>query len=80
MLYSNNPSKIFSTVSWVIIHKYILTLCLYLLRADLALLISIFSSVSNLKDTTYACGTHILTRGANNFGTSCNCIFGTTVD
>lgn len=51
-------------------YKTILTLCLYLFKASLDLLIKMFSSVSSLKDTTNACGTHKLTNGANNLGTN----------
>lgn len=54
----------------------ILTLCLYLFSAFLAFDIKRFSSVSSLNDTTKACGTHKLTRGANIFGTNCKDIVG----
>lgn len=53
-----------------------LTLCLYLLRLSRAFTINRLSSVSSLKDTTKACGTHKLARGASIFGTSCNEIVG----
>lgn len=56
--------------------KNMLTLCLYLLSESLAFVISKFSSVSNLKDTTKACGTHKLERGANILGTNCSDMVG----
>lgn len=47
-----------------------------MLSESLAFEMSILSSVSSLNDTTNARGTHKLTKGASNFGTSCKDIVG----
>lgn len=52
----------------------ILTLCLYVSNAFLAFWTNKFSSVSSLKEITYACGTHDVVTGTSIFGTSCNVI------
>lgn len=48
----------------------VLTLCLYLVNALLALTTKSVSSVSNLNDTMKAFGTHIDVRGSNILGTN----------
>lgn len=55
-------------------------MCLYLFSASLAFEIRRLSSVSNLKDTTKASGTHKLTRGAKIFGTNWRDIVGGPVE
>lgn len=60
--------------------KIELTLCLYLLRASLAFDINKPSSVSNLKETTKALGTHKLTKGASILGTNFKEIVGVSVE
>lgn len=55
-------------------------MCLYLFSAFLAFEIRRLSSVSNLKDTTKASGTHKLTRGAKSFGTNWRDIVGGPVE